>query len=140
MTSKKLLKFINMYEINESVKYSMKRYKRLFFFSNWILLPPIVKQIHVLSHNSAAESPGKGPFPQEETGISQRQMSPTASLAGLILAQLCNSCGLWPTAEGQTSVKDPDYLLHALEVSVTLLGQQIKLLFRLRHLGTICSQ
>lgn len=105
------------------VKYSTKRYKRFFFFSAGFSCHLKSNKIHGFDHGSAAQSAGKRTFPQKEVGVSQRWMSPTAALAGLILAQLCHPCGVWATAEGGAPVKDPDYLLQVPGIGVTLLGQ-----------------
>lgn len=44
MTSKKLLKLINMYEINDSGCQTVhEEIQKIYFFSSWILLPPKVK-------------------------------------------------------------------------------------------------
>lgn len=93
-----------------------------FFFSAGLSCHLKSNKIHGFDHCSAAQSPGKGTFPQKEIGMSQRWTSLTAALAGLILAQLCLSRGLCATAEGGAPVKDPDYLLHVPGISVTLLG------------------
>lgn len=124
MTSKKLLKLINMYEINESVCQVLhEEIQKIHFFSAGFSCHLRSNKIYGLNHGSAAQSPGKASFPQKEIVMSQRWISPTAALAGLMLSQLYHSCGLWATAEGGAPVKDPDYILQVPGVCVALLEQ-----------------
>lgn len=81
MTYKKLLKLINMYEINESgcqVFHAVIQ-KISFFSSAGFCCHLNSNEIHWVSHGFAAWFPGKAYFPQKEIGMSQTRISPTAA-------------------------------------------------------------
>lgn len=84
ITYKKLLKLINMYEINESgCQVLHVVIQKIYFFFSWILLPPKFKQnslvqslvqtgsIQTKFTGFAAWFPGKVYFPQKEIVMSQ---------------------------------------------------------------------
>lgn len=117
ITCKKLLKLINMYEINESGCQVLheeiqkgRSFGFFFFFFSWIPLPPKVKQNSWVWSWLCHTVLRKG-VPSEGGWMSQKWMSSIAGLAGLVLAQFC-SCGLEePVASWRSTTNKKSRLL-----------------------------
>lgn len=111
----KLLKLINMYEINDSgCQVLHVDIQKNYFFFSWMLLPLKFKQNSLF----CSMIPRKGIFSsQGDWDVTEYHL--LQPIACLILAKLCHS---WSAAEGGTQVRDSNYLLQVPE-DVTSLKQ-----------------